>query len=429
MTSKAAGLPLARQITGPSSGGEERPFKSRRIMDHRILVEDWAVVMAISTVVILLCRSFKLPLVLGYILAGVIIGPYTPPYKFVTDLLSINVFTDLGIILLLFHIGLEFSLQKILRLGMKVLVATFLKTVLMTSLGFAVGLALGWNRLDSIFLGAILTISSTAIVGKYLLDHKLMREHSSQVMLGTLIVEDLFAILILTVLSSIATPGSFAPATLLHSALKGAGFILGFLFIVMPLVPRLLRKVVRLEDSEILVITVLGLCFSAAVLAVKCGLSPALGAFLIGAVIAEMPEAQPVIRHMAPIRDMFTAMFFVAVGLLIDPRLLVQYAGPILVIVLITVPAKFVTCYFANRISGYDFKVSLAAGFGLAQIGEFSFMIAQVGDVKGVTSPFLYAVAVSVAVVTTVTTPLLIQATPAVTAFLEKLFRSDKQTA
>jgi len=398
-------------------------------MDHRILIEDWAVVMAISTLVILLCRSVKLPLVLGYIVAGVIIGPYTPPYKFVTDLLSINVFTDLGIILLLFHIGLEFSLQKILRLGIKVLVATFLKTALMMFLGVAVGLALGWSRLDSVFLGAILTISSTAIVGKYLLDHHLLKEHSSQVMLGTLIVEDLFAILILTVLSSIVTPGSFAPEAVLHAALKGTAFILGFLFLVMPLVPRLLRKVVGFEDSEILVITVLGLCFSASVIAVKCGLSPALGAFLIGAVIAEMPEAQPVIRHMAPIRDMFTAMFFVSVGLLIDPKLLVQYAGPILLIVLITIPAKLITCYFANRLAGYGFKTSLASGMGLAQVGEFSFIIAQISDAKDVTSPFLYSVAVAVAVVTTVTTPILIRGTPAVTAYLEKIFSPVRRSA
>lgn len=391
-------------------------------MDHRILVEDWAIVMAISTLVILLCRTFKLPLVLGYILTGVIIGPYTPPYKFVTDLLSINVFTDLGIILLLFHIGLEFSLQKIIKLGMKVLMATLLKTFLMTTCGFAIGLALGWSRLDSIFLGAILTISSTAIVGKYFLEHKQMKEHASQVMLGTLIVEDFFAILILTVLSNIVTPGSFTSTTILHSVIKGAGFILGFLFIVMPLAPRLLRKVVRFEDSEILVITVLGLCFSASVIAVKCGFSPALGAFLIGAVIAEMPEAQPVIRHMAPIRDMFTAMFFISVGLLIDPKLLVQYAGPILLIVLITIPAKLITCYFANRLAGYGFKTSLAAGIGLAQIGEFSFIIAQVGDAKDVTSPFLYAAAVAVAVATTITTPILIRSTPAITAYLEKHF-------
>lgn len=398
-------------------------------MDHRILIEDWAIVMAVCTLVLLICRTVKLPLVLGYILAGVIIGPYTPPCKFVTDLLSINVFTDLGIILLLFHIGLEFSLHKVLKLGIKVLVATFLKTLLMTSFGFAVGLALGWNRLDSIFLGAILTISSTAIVGKYLLQHKLMQERSSHVMLGTLIVEDLFAILILTVLSGIVTPGSFSPAILLHAALKGAAFTLGFLFIVIPLAPRLLRKVVRLEDSEILVITVLGLCFSASVIAVKCGLSPALGAFLIGAVIAEMPEAQPVIRHMAPIRDMFTAMFFVSVGLLIDPKLLVQYAGPILVIVLITIPAKLITCYFANRLAGYGFKTSLASGMGLAQVGEFSFIIAQVSDAMDVTSPFLYSVAVAVAVVTTITTPILIRGTPAVTAYLEKIFSSGKRSS
>ena len=185
----------------------------------------------------------------------------------------------------------------------------------------------------------------------------------------------------------------------------------------------------RLEDSEILVITVLGLCFSASVIAVKCGLSPALGAFLIGAVIAEMPEAQPVIRHMAPIRDMFTAMFFVSVGLLIDPKLLVQYAGPILLIVLITIPAKLITCYFANRLAGYGFKTSLASGMGLAQVGEFSFIIAQISDAKDVTSPFLYSVAVAVAVVTTVTTPILIRGTPAVTAYLEKIFSPVRRSA
>ncbi|MFA6600521.1 MAG: cation:proton antiporter [Candidatus Omnitrophota bacterium] len=389
-------------------------------MDHRILIEDWAVVMAVSALIVTLCHAVKLPSILGYILAGVVIGPYTPPHLLVTDLHSINVFADLGIILLLFHIGLEFSLKKIFRLGVKVLTATLFKTVLMMGLGFGIGRAFGWNRLDSIFLGAILTISSTAIVGKYLLEHKLMREHPSQVMLGILIVEDFFAILIVTMLSNLATPGALSAEAAFNAVLKGGGFILGFLLIGVPLAPRLVRRAVRLDHSEITVITVLGLCFSSSVIAVKCGFSPALGAFLMGAVIAEMEEAQHVIRHMVPIRDMFTAIFFVSVGLLIDPKLMVQYWQPVLLITLLTIPAKLVTGYLANRLAGYDFKTAAAAGLGLAQIGEFSFIIAQIGDTKDVTSPFLYSVAVAAAAVTTVTTPLLIRHTPAAVTFLGK---------
>jgi len=392
-------------------------------MEHLILLEDWAVVMAISALLILLCHKLRLPTVFGYIIAGMIIGPYTPPHLLVTDTSSINIFTDLGIILLLFSLGLDFSLKKIYRLGIKIVLAALFKTLFMIGIGFATGLAFGWSRMDSIFLGAILSISSTAIVAKILIDSRKSREQTSVVMIGILVVEDFFAILIITMLSSLASHTALTPASAGLSLLKGAAFIGGLLLAGTLIIPRLLRFVARFDVSELMVVTVLGLCFGASILGVKFGFSIALGAFLIGAVIAEMEEAQKIIRQMEPIRDMFTALFFVSVGLLINPYLLLKYAGPILIIILIALPAKLVTCYLASRLAGYDFKTSLGVGLGLAQIGEFSFLIAQLGDGKDVTSPFLYVIAVAVAVVTTVTTPFLIRQSPALTGFFDRLFK------
>lgn len=395
-------------------------------MEHLILLEDWAVVMAVSAFAVILCHKAGLPTVLGYILAGIIIGPHTPPHLLVSDMSSINIFTDLGIILLLFSLGLDFSLKKIFRSGFKVLFATLFKTLFMTGTGFAVGSAFGWNRMDSIFLGAILSISSTAIVAKVLIDTRRMKENSSEVMLGILIVEDFFAILIITMLSSLASHTPLTLTTAGISILKGTAFIAGLLLAGTLLVPRLLRLVARVDISEMLIVTVLGLCFGAAILAVKFGFSVALGAFLIGAIVAETEEAQKIIHKMEPIRDMFIAFFFVSVGLLINPDLLLEYAGPILIIALIVIPAKFLTCYVSGRLAGYNSKTSLGIGLGLAQIGEFSFIIAQLGDDKDVTSPFLYVIAVAVAVITTVTTPILIRETPAITAFFDRFRRGPK---
>ncbi len=378
-------------------------------MDELTFLQDMAVVMAVSAVIMILCHRFQIPVVLGYILAGVCIGPNTPPFPLVKDLHSIHILAELGVIFLLFSIGLEFSLTRLAKVGVVAFFAATVEIALMLIIGFFLGRAFGWNTMNSIFLGAILSISSTTIIAKVLMDTKKIKEKFAQVILGILIIEDLLAIVIIAVLSGIATTGSAELADVSISMLRVAGFIAGILFFGFLLVPRLLRYIEKFENAEMIVITVLGLCFGASLLAAKAGFSVALGAFLMGAIIAETKQVKAVVHKMEPIRDMFTAIFFVSVGMLLSPQIIAQYAFPILVITLVTIFGKIFACSLATFLTGYNTQTSLKVGLGLAQIGEFSFIIAMLGESTGVTAPFLYPIAVAVSGITALTTPLLMR--------------------
>ncbi len=390
-------------------------------MHDLTFLQDLAFVMAISAVIIIVCQRLHLPVVLGYIIAGVIMGPHTPPYSLVKDLHSINIMSELGIIFLLFSIGLEFSLTKLMKVGLVAVFAATVEILLMIFIGYYLGRAFGWKFMDSLFLGAILSISSTTIIAKVLMEMKIMKEEFSQVILGILIIEDLLAIVIIALLSGIASTGSLELGEIGFAMFRVSAFITlillgGFLF-----VPRLLRYLERFDSMEMLIVTVLGLCFAVSLAAAKSGFSVALGSFLIGAIIAETKYAQDVIHKMEPIRDMFTAIFFVSVGMLIDPALLVKLWVPILLISLVTIIGKVVSCSFATFLTGYNSDTALKVGLGLAQIGEFSFIIARQGEGTNVTSSFLYPLAVSVSSITTLTTPLLIKNATPIVWFLERI--------
>ncbi len=378
-------------------------------MDKLIFLQDLAIVMAISAVITVFCHRLRLPVVLGYIVAGIMIGPNTPPYSLVHDLHSIHTLAELGVILLLFSIGLEFSLTRLAKVGAVAFFAATVEIALMLLIGFLLGKAFGWGHMNSLFLGAILSISSTTIIAKILMDTKKIKEKFAQVILGILVIEDLLAILIIAVLSGIAMTGSLELGELSLSMVKVTGFVLGILFFGFLLVPKLLRYVEKFESSEMMTITVLGLCFGVSLLAAKAGFSVALGAFLIGAIIAETKQVKDVLRKVEPVRDMFTAIFFVSVGMLLSPKVVQQYALPILLITLVTIFGKVVSCSVATFLTGHNAQTSLKVGFGLAQIGEFSFIIAMLGESSGVTSPFLYPIAVSVSGITALTTPLLMR--------------------
>lgn len=378
-------------------------------MDKLIFLQDLAIVMAISAVITVFCHQLRLPVVLGYIVAGIMIGPNTPPYSLVHDLHSIHTLAELGVILLLFSIGLEFSLTRLAKVGAVAFFAATVEIALMLLIGFLLGKAFGWGHMNSLFLGAILSISSTTIIAKILMDTKKIKEKFAQVILGILVIEDLLAILIIAVLSGIATTGSLELGELSVSMVKVTGFVLGVLFFGFLLVPKLLRYVERFESPEMMTITALGLCFGASLLAAKAGFSVALGAFLIGAVIAETQQVKDVLRKVEPVRDMFTAIFFVSVGMLLSPKVVQQYAVPIVLITLVTISGKVISCSVATFLTGHNAKTSLKVGLGLAQIGEFSFIIAMLGESSGVTSPFLYPIAVSVSGITALTTPLLMR--------------------
>lgn len=387
-------------------------------MDQLVFLQDMAVVMAVSAVIILLCNRFHLPVVLGYIIAGLLIGPNTPPYALVKDLHSIHILSELGVIFLLFSIGLEFSLTKLMRVGFVAFFAATVEIVLMIWIGYTAGQAFGWSHMDSLFLGAILSISSTTIIAKVLIETKRIKEQFAQVILGILIIEDLLAIVIIALLSGAVTTGTFEIGAAAVEMAKVFAFMAGVLFLGFLLVPRLLRYLSRFDSAEMTVIPVLGLCFAVSLSAAWFGFSVALGAFLIGAVIAETQQVKDVIHKMEPIRDMFTAIFFVSVGMLIDPDVLTQYWIPILIITVVTVVGKLVSCSVATFLTGYNAETSLKVGLGLAQIGEFSFIIARLGESSNVTSPFIYPIAVAVSAITTLTTPFLMRNTVPITGFL-----------
>jgi CPA2 family monovalent cation:H+ antiporter-2 len=363
-------------------------------------IQDLAVIMLIAGMVTILFHRFKQPVVLGYIIAGFIIGPHTPPFGLIHDEETIKTLAELGVIFLMFCLGLEFSLAKLFKVGATAFIAAFLEIVLMVWIGYEIGSYFGWNTMDSLFLGAILAISSTTIIVKALSDLKLKNERFAQLIFGVLIVEDILGIGIIALLSGIAVSGSVETGEVFATVGKLSLFMIVALVVGILLVPRLLAYVARFESNEMLLVTVLGLCFGFCLL----------GAFLIGAIMAESRQLVQIERLIEPVRDMFSAIFFVAIGLLIDPKVLVEYAWPIAVITLAVVLGKMVSCGLGAFIAGNDGRTSLRVGMGLSQIGEFSFIIAALGITLQVTSDFLYPVAVAVSAITTLLTPYLIRA-------------------
>ena len=373
-------------------------------------IQDLAVIMLVAGVVTILFHRFKQPVVLGYIVAGFIIGPHTPPFGLIHDEQTIKTLAELGVIFLMFCLGLEFSLRKLFKVGATAFIAAFMEITLMIWIGYEIGRWFDWNTMDSLFLGAILAISSTTIIVKALNDLKMKNERFAQLIFGVLIVEDILGIGIIALLSSIAVSGSVSPEEVFSTVGKLSLFMIVALVIGILLVPRVLAYVARFESNEMLLITVLGLCFGFCLLVVKLEYSMVLGAFLIGAIMAESRQLIKIERLIEPVRDLFSAIFFVAIGLMLDPAILWEYALPIVVITCAVVLGKMLSCGLGAFIAGNDGRTSLRVGMGLSQIGEFSFIIAALGMTLQVTSSFLYPVAVAVSVLTTLMTPYLIRA-------------------
>jgi CPA2 family monovalent cation:H+ antiporter-2 len=373
------------------------------------LLQDLAVVMIVAGLVTIIFHRLNQPVVLGYILAGVIIGPHTPPFPLITDEERIRILSELGVILLMFSLGLEFSLRKLRQVGKSALITAALEIPLMAWLGYQIGGLFGWGTMDRIFLGAMISIASTTIIVKALAHLGKTRERFAQLIFGILIIEDILAIVMIALLSGIAMTGTLTLADVGETLGRLMIFLVAALVLGLLAVPRLIGYVARFKSNEMLLVTVLGLCFGFALLAAKLGYSVALGAFMIGAVIAEAREIARVEILVEPIRDMFSAIFFVTIGLMINPAALAEYWFAIIVLVIAVVVGKVCACSLGNFVAGNDARTSLRVGMGLAQIGEFSFIIAALGLTLKVTSEFLYPVAVAVSVITTLLTPYLIR--------------------
>lgn len=373
------------------------------------LIRDLAIILGVAGLISLLFQRIRQPVVLGYIIAGIAIGPYTPPFQLITDLPSIKTWAELGVIFLMFTLGLEFSFRKLARVGGSATIAASAETLFFLPTGYFFGKMLGWSSMDSVFLGAMLSISSTTIIIKALDELKLKKHRFAELIFAILIVEDLFAILLLVGLGTIALTKTVSLPILLTSAGKlilvvGGWFIAGYL-----VVPRFMRYVGRIGSDEVLTILSLGLCLALVVFANYFSYSTALGAFIMGSIIAESPVLPRIEKSMASLRDVFGAIFFVSIGMLIDPYVLWEHLGAIMLISALTIVGKILSTGLGALISGQTLRNSIQVGFGLAQIGEFSFILAQLGMTLKVTSAFIYPIVVAVSLVTTFTTPYLIQ--------------------
>ena len=378
-------------------------------MHNVAFLQDLAVVMLVAGVVTVLFHWLKQPVVLGYILAGAVIGPHLLPRSLVTSQESVQTLAELGVVFLLFALGLEFNLRKIRQVGPTAFIVAPLETALLFFAGFAIGRAFGWKPTDCIYLGGILMISSTTIIAKTLTDMGKGREPFAQAIYGILIVEDIIAVLLIASFSAVTQDGGFNWASALGLLLRLSEFVIVAVVLGLLVVPRLLRFVGKFRGDETLLVTVLGLCFGLSLLASKLGFSVALGAFIMGAIMAEADEIRRIERITEPLRDMFSAVFFVAIGMLIDPGVLREHALAVVVITVALVAGKVLACSFGSFLAGYEPGTALRVGLGLGQIGEFSFIIAGLGAVMGVTSSFLYPIAVGVSAITTVLTPYFIR--------------------
>lgn len=375
-------------------------------MHGATFLQDLAIVMMAAALVTVLFHKLRLPVVLGYILAGVLIGPHVLPKPLISDETTIKTLSELGIVFLMFSLGLEFSFRRLRKVGATALIAAPLEILLMILVGYEIGQWFGWTRMDSLFLGAMISISSTTIIVKALQEARLTKEPFAQVIFGILIVEDILAIVLLALLSGIAMTGALRAGDVADTLGRLGIFLVVAVVLGLLVVPRLLGWVTKFRSNEVLLVTVLGLCFGVSLLALKLGYSVALGAFIIGAVVAEAREIGRIELLTSSLRDLFCAVFFVAIGLLIEPRMLADHWLPIVVITAAVVIGKSVACAGGAFVAGHDNWTSVRVGNGLGQIGEFSFIIAALGLQLKVTSEFLYPIAVAVSVITAFLTPL-----------------------
>ena len=386
------------------------------------MIQDLALMLVVAGVVTLIFKKLKQPLVLGYIMAGFLVSPHMPYTASVADQENIHLWADIGVMFLLFSLGLDFSFKKILKMGASPIISTITIIFCMSMLGMLVGHGFGWSQMDCIFLGGMLAMSSTTIIYKAFDDLGLRQQQFAGLVMSVLILEDILAIVMMVMLSAIASGNSPDGGQMLGSIMKIGFFLVLWLVVGIFAIPLFLRSVRKLINSEVLLIVSLGLCCAMAVFSTKVGFSSAFGAFIMGSILAETIEAERIEKLVEPVKNLFGAIFFVSVGMLVDPQILVEYALPIIALVLTILIGQAVLGSLAFMLGGESLKSAMRCGFSMAQIGEFSFIIASLGLSLGVISNFLYPVVVAVSVITTFLTPYMIRlATPAYNALEHRL--------
>jgi len=384
------------------------------------LIQDLALILVVAGIVTIVFKRLKQPLVLGYILAGFLVSPHMPYTASVVDSENIHLWADIGVMFLLFSLGLDFSFKKIVKMGASPIISACSIIFSMSMLGVIVGQLFGWGRMDCIFLGGMLAMSSTTIIYKAFDDLGLRQQQFAGLVMSVLILEDILAIVMMVLLSAIASGNNPDGSQMVGSVLRIVFFLVLWLVVGIFAIPAILRQVRQQINNEVLLIVSLGLCCAMAVFSTKVGFSSAFGAFIMGSILAETIEAERIEKLVEPVKNLFGAVFFVSVGMLVDPKILVEYALPITMLVLTILVGQAIFGTFSFMLGGESLKSAMRCGFSMAQIGEFSFIIASLGLSLGVISDFLYPVVVAVSVITTFLTPYMIRFATPVYNSLEK---------
>ena len=394
--------------------------------DAHEFLQSLTVVLVVAALTTVLFHRLRQPVVLGYILAGLIVGPHVP-IPLVADRGIVETLSELGVILLMYSLGLEFRLSKLVALAPTAGVTALLQSSLMLWLGFLIGQLFGWTTLESIFTGAIIAISSTTIIARAFDEHGI-RGKLRELVVGILIVEDLIAIVLMAVLTGLASGSGLAAGPLALMIGRLVFFLVGVVVVGMLVVPPAARAIERLGSRETTLVASVGFCFAVALLAQAAGYSVALGAFIAGSLVAESGRAKPVEHVIEPVRDMFAAVFFVSVGMLIDPVIIVRYWPAVLVLTIVVVVGKVIGVSVGAFLTGNGMRTSVRAGLSLGQIGEFSFIIAGLGLALRATGEFIYPVAVAVSAITTLLTPWMIRASDEIAIWLDRKLPRSLQT-
>ncbi len=385
------------------------------------LISDLAMIMIYAGIITVLFKRLKQPVVLGYIVAGIIVGPHFDFLPTAADKENIQIWADIGVIFLLFSLGLEFSFKKIVNVGKSAIITASANILFMLLIGYHVGLNLGWSTTESLFLGGMISMSSTTIIIKAFEELGLKGQRFTDLVFGVLIVEDVVGILLLVLLPTISIGKNVDGIELLISSGKLVFFLVLWFITGVYLVPTLLKKVIHLLNDELLLLLSMALCLGMVLIATSVGFSSALGAFIMGSILAETDEAERIEHTIKPVKDLFGAVFFTSVGMLVDPNMFVEYIIPITIITIVVIFGKVLLSTFGFLLSGNRLETAIASGFSLAQVGEFAFIIAASGMAIGVLGEYVYPSIVAVSVITTFTTPLMIKSAKPFYNFIHKL--------
>ncbi|KAA9332729.1 cation:proton antiporter [Adhaeribacter soli] len=385
------------------------------------LIEDLGLILIVAAITTLLFRRIKQPLVLGYIIAGLLVGPHLSLTPTVIDTENVETLAEIGVIFLLFSLGLEFSFKKLMRVGGSASITAFVEILFITITGYFLGYFMGWSTMDSLFLGGMLASSSTTIIIKAFDELGVKTKMYARIVFGVLVVEDIVVILLMVLLSTVAVTKQFEGTEMVFTVLKLLFFLALWFIAGIFLLPTLLRKAKPLLDEETLLVLSIGLCLGMVILATQVGFSAELGAFIMGSILAETTAAEKVEHILTPVKNLFGAIFFVSVGMLIDPAAMVEYRWPILFVTLLTLFGKFFSTTLGALLSGQPLKQAVEVGMSMAQIGEFAFIVAALGLSLGVTSDFIFPVAVGASAITTFTTPYMIKYSDHMYYFLARI--------